>query len=138
MAYDPGNAFAKILRGELPCIKLAETGQALAFMDIMPQAEGHCLIITKEPAETLLDVSPEGAAACIQLTQRVAIAVQKALGVPGLRIAQFTGAAAGQTVPHLHFHVIPAHPGQGLKLHAAQKADPAELEQLAKRIRAAL
>lgn len=138
MAYDPGNVFARILRGELPCVKLAENAHTLAFMDIMPQSDGHALIITREAAETLLDVSPAGAAHCIQMTQRIAIAVQRAFDVPGLRIAQFTGAVAGQTVPHLHFHVIPVRAGETLRGHAAKMADPAELEKQAARIRAAL
>jgi histidine triad (HIT) family protein len=138
MAYDPNNIFAKILRGELPCVKLAENAHTLAFMDVMPQATGHALIVCREPAETLLDVSPDGAAECIRMTQRIARAVKLALDVPGLRIMQFTGNAAGQTVPHLHFHVIPIRPGESLHKHAAQMTPAAELEPVAARIRAAL
>jgi histidine triad (HIT) family protein len=138
MAYDPNNIFAKILRGELSCVKLAENAHTLAFMDVMPQAAGHALIVCREPAETLLDVSPEGAAECIRMTQRIAKAIKLALDVPGLRVMQFTGSAAGQTVPHLHFHVIPIRPGESLRKHSAQVTPAAELEPIAARIRAAL
>ena len=138
MAYDSSNVFAKILRGELPCIKLAEDAHTLAFLDVMPQAEGHALVICKESAATLLDVSADSAAACIKMTQRIARAIKQALDVPGLRVMQFTGSAAGQTVPHLHFHIIPAHSGQPLGMHARNMAPAAELEAVAARIRAAL
>jgi histidine triad (HIT) family protein len=138
MAYDSNNVFAKILRGELPCIKLAEDSHTLAIMDVMPQAEGHALVVCKEAAETLLDVSPEGAAACIRMTQRIAKAAKQALEVPGLRVMQFTGSAAGQTVPHLHFHIIPVRAGQSLGMHARDLAPATELEAVAMRIRAAL
>ncbi len=138
MAYDSNNVFARILRGELPCVKLLDDQHTLAFMDVMPQTQGHALIICKEAAETLLDVSPEAAAHTIRTTQRIARAVSRALGVPGLRIVQFNGSAAGQTVPHLHFHVIPVRPGESLRQHAAQMTAAAELEPVAARIRAAL
>lgn len=138
MAYDSNNVFAKILRGELPCVKLFENQHTLAIMDLMPQADGHCLVITRELAETLLDVSPQGATECILSTQRLAQAVTTALQVPGVRIMQFSGRAAGQTVPHLHFHVIPARTGENLRMHGAQAAPAAELENFAARIRAAL
>ena len=138
MAYDPNNVFAKILRGELPCVKLAENAHTLAFMDLMPQAMGHALIVCREPAETILDVSPEGAAECIRMTQRIAKAVSIGLQVPSLRIMQFTGRSAGQTVPHLHFHVIPIRPGESLRHHAAEMTPAADLEPIAVRIRAAL
>lgn len=138
MAYDSTNVFAKILRGDLPCVKLFETEHTLAFMDLMPQSPGHCLVVTKEPAETLLDVSPQGAAECIRSAQILAKAVKAALGVSGVRLMQFSGRAAGQTVPHLHFHIIPARDGEGLRTHGAQAAPAAELESLAAKIRAAL
>ena len=134
MAYDPNNPFARILRGELPCIKLFEDSQTLAIMDIMPQADGHCLVITKEAAETLHDVSADGAAACIRSAQRLANAVKAALHVPGVLVAQFNGAAAGQTVAHLHFHVIPSVGGADLRLHARAPAATDKLQALAARI----
>ena len=135
MPYDPQNVFARILRGELPCVRLFEDERTLAFMDLMPQSEGHALVITREPAETLLDLSPEGAAACIRTTQRVAAAVKRAFDVPGILVTQVNGAAAGQTVPHVHFHIIPRRPGEQLLMHAALKADPEQLRQQAERIR---
>src|SRR5207342_1025823 len=103
MAYDSNNIFARILRGELPKVAVYEDEHSLAFMDIMPAVEGHTLVIPKEPGETLFDITPEAASATIRTTQKVAAAVQKALGVPGVMLAQLNGAAAGQTVPHVHF-----------------------------------
>lgn len=138
MTYDPNNIFAKILRGEAPAITLYEDEATLAMMDIMPQSPGHVLILTKEPAVTLFDLSPDGAAACIRTTQRLAHAVRKALQPQGIFVGQFNGAAAGQTVPHVHFHIIPRDHGQTLKMHAREMADRAELEALAEKIRAAL
>ncbi|MCS6946237.1 MAG: HIT family protein [Steroidobacteraceae bacterium] len=138
MSYDYDNVFARILRGELPCVKLYEDDQTLAFMDIMPQAEGHALVVPKEPAADLLSASPAAAAACIQTTQRIARAVKQALAAPGIQIVQMNGAAAGQTVPHLHFHVIPRRPGENLKFHASAPVSPEKLEPIAQKIRAAL
>lgn len=138
MAYDSNNIFAKILRGEAPCVRVYEDEHTLVFMDLMPQADGHLLVIPKEPAETLLDVSEEGAQACIRVTRRMAIAVKKALGVEGIHIAQLNGAAAGQTVPHCHFHVIPHEKGVVLRMHAGEPAPREELEAMAERIRAHL
>ncbi|MCB1895747.1 MAG: HIT family protein [Zoogloeaceae bacterium] len=134
MAYDRNNVFARILRGELPCIKVYEDPATLAFLDIMPQSDGHTLVLPKEPAVTLLDLSPEAASACILTTKRVAAAVRRAVGAPGLLISQFNGEAAGQTVAHVHFHIIPRFPGLKLKAHAREKGDPDRLEQIAARI----
>lgn len=138
MAYDSNNIFARILRGELPCIRLYEDEHTLSFMDIMPQADGHVLIIPKEPAETLMDLSEAGAEACIRTTQRMARAVKAAVQAPGIMIAQFNGAAAGQTVPHFHFHVIPRHDGLAMMAHGASRADEAKLLDLAEKIKAQL
>ncbi len=135
MAYDPQNVFARILRNELPCVRLFEDEHTLAFMDLMPQSEGHSLVITREAAETLFELSPEGAAACIRTTQRVAAAVKRAFDPPGIMIMQVNGAAAGQTVPHVHFHIIPRRPGEELLRHAAVRADPERLREHAERIR---
>lgn len=106
MPYNDQNVFAKILRGELPCHKVYEDEHTLAFMDIMPQAAGHTLVIPKYPAETLLDLPAEHAAHLIQTVQKVAQAVKTAMQKDGVVLMQLNGAAAGQTVPHLHFHVI--------------------------------
>jgi histidine triad (HIT) family protein len=138
MSYDPQNPFAKILRGELPCFKLYEDDKTLAFMDIMPQSDGHALIIPKEPAVTLLDLSEESAVAVAKLTRRVAIAAQKALGCAGIQVMQLNGPIAGQTVPHIHFHVIPRYERAELTLHAAKLGDMEKIKALGEKIAAAL
>ncbi|WP_228202655.1 HIT family protein [Acinetobacter baumannii] len=129
--------FAKILRGELPAIKLYEDDQVLAFMDIMPQADGHALVIPKTPAVTLLDLPPEAAAYTIQIVQKIAKAMETALNLDGIVLMQLSGAAAGQTVPHVHFHLIPTNVHQ-LGKHAAQLGDQDKIKALAEKIKAAL
>ena len=138
MAYDRNNVFAKILRGEIPSHKVYEDAQTLAFMDVMPQADGHTLVIPKVEAEGLLDVPPEALAATIVTTQHVARAVKAAFAAPGILVAQLNGSAAGQSVFHIHFHIVPRRAGLDLKLHAREMADPAVLAAHAERIRAAL
>lgn len=138
MAYDPNNVFAKILRGELPSVKIYEDASTLAFLDIMPSTEGHALVIPKEAAETILDLSPDGAAAVIKTTQKVAKAVKKAFDCPGVMLVQLNGAASGQTIPHIHFHILPRQAGLDLKLHGRQMVDPKTLEPVAAKIRAQL
>lgn len=127
----------KILRGELPAIKLYEDDQVLAFMDIMPQADGHALVIPKTPAVTLLDLPPEAAAYTIQIVQKIAKAMETALNLDGIVLMQLSGAAAGQTVPHVHFHLIPTNVHQ-LGKHAAQLGDQDKIKALAEKIKAAL
>ena len=138
MTYDSNNVFAKILRGEIPSVKVYEDAHVLSFMDVMPQVEGHTLVIPKEPAVDMLDLSPEGAAELIKATQRIAKAVKKALAPPGIMLMQLNGAAAGQSVFHIHFHILPRHAGIDMKLHAREMVDPKTLEPLAAKIRAAL
>ncbi len=138
MTYDPNNIFAKIVRGEAPCFKVYEDAHTLAFMDIMPQAEGHTLVIPKEGAESILDLSPEGAAALIKTTKKIAAAVKEVTNAPGILVAQLNGAAAGQTVFHIHFHVIPRSSGLDLKLHARETANFEHLKALAVKIAAAI
>ncbi len=138
MPYDPSNIFAKIIRGEIPCVKVYEDAHTLSFMDVMPQAEGHTLVVPKEPAETIFDLSPEGMAAMMATTQKVAKAVKKALACPGIMLVQLNGAPAGQSVFHVHFHIVPRSAGVDLKLHARSMVDPKTLEPLAAKIRAAL
>ncbi|HEX4160649.1 MAG TPA: HIT family protein [Rhizomicrobium sp.] len=135
MSYDTGNVFAKILRGELPSVKVFEDEDTLAFMDIMPSAEGHTLVIPKEPAETLLELSNHAASALMLTTQRVSAAVKRALACPGLMLVQLNGTAAGQSVPHMHMHIVPRFEGLDLKLHGRAQADPQQLETVAARIR---
>ena len=137
MAYDDQNIFARILRGELPAIKIYEDEQVLAFMDIMPQAEGHALVIPKTPAITLLDLPADAAAYTIQIVQKIARAIESALDVKGIVLMQLSGEAAGQTVPHVHFHLIPSSIHQ-LGRHAAQIGDQAKIQALAEKIKAAL
>lgn len=139
MAYDHNNIFAKILRGEIPCNKVYEDEHTLAFMDIMPQADGHTLVITKEPAETILDLSAAAAAAWIHTVQKVGAAVKSAMGVEGFVLMQLNGAAAGQTVPHVHFHILPTSLGALVtRVHATKMGDMAEIGKHADKIRAAL
>jgi histidine triad (HIT) family protein len=138
MPYDLQNVFAKILRGELPCIRIYEDEQTLSFMDIMPQTDGHVLVIPKEAAETIFDLSPASLSATILVTQKIARAVRKALEVPGVLLIQTNGAAALQSVPHLHFHIIPRRHGDKLRMHAVIKEDPAKLQQMAQKIIAAI
>lgn len=138
MAYDDSNVFAKILRGEMPAFKVYEDDQTFAFMDVMPQAEGHVLVIPKTPAESLFDIDPDVYAAMARTTKKVAAAVKKAMDAPGLMIAQLNGPEAGQTVFHIHNHIIPRWSGIDLKLHAREMADFGVLEQQAEKIKAAL
>ena len=137
MVYDEQNIFARIIRNELPAIKVYEDDQVLAFMDIMPQAEGHTLVIPKTPALTLLDLPPEAAAYTIQIVQKIAQAMEKALEVKGIVLMQLSGAAAGQTVPHVHFHLIPSSVHE-LGKHALQMGDQEKIQVLAEKIKAAL
>jgi histidine triad (HIT) family protein len=138
MAYDNANIFAKILRGEIPSVKVYEDAHTLAFMDVMPQADGHTLVIPKEAAENIFDLSPAGATALMAATQKVAKAVKTALAAPGIMLAQLNGAAAGQTIFHIHFHIIPRSAGVDLGLHARGMVDPKTLEPIAAKIRSAL
>ena len=138
MAYDSNNVFARILRGEIPAHKVCEDERTLAFMDVMPQADGHTLVIPKHPAENQFDLTADDLAATVRTTQRVARAVRKAFDAPGIMIAQLNGAAAGQSVFHIHFHVVPRHAGIDLRFHARDMADPARLAEHAERVRAAL
>jgi histidine triad (HIT) family protein len=138
MAYDTNNIFAKILRGEIPSVKVYEDDKTLAFMDVMPQADGHTLVIPKEPAENILELSPEGAVAMIKTTQKVAKAVKKGLDAPGLMIFQLNGKPAGQSVFHVHFHIVPRSGGVDLKLHARGMESPDKLKAIAEKIKAAL
>ena len=138
MAYDQGNIFAKILRGEAPAFKVYEDDHSMAFMDVMPQLDGHTLIIPKDPAENIHDADPVILAATMQNVQRIAAAVKAAFDAPGIMVAQLNGPAAGQTVFHLHFHVLPRYEGVDFKMHAREMADFTVLEAHAERIRAHL
>jgi len=137
--YDPENIFAKILRGDMPCVKVFEDENTLAFMDVFPQSRGHMLVVHKhEQARNLLDVSKDGLAQIMASVQKLTRAINEALSPDGIIITQFNGAPAGQTVYHLHVHIIPKYEGD-LKPHASGgMADMDELNTLAAQIKAAL
>ncbi len=136
VAYDNQNIFARILRGELPCTKVYEDDDILAFMDIMPRADGHTLVIPKMPARTLIDIQPETLSKLILATQKIAKAVKIAMRADGITVHQFNESAGGQVVPHIHFHVIPRFEDVELKGHTGKMADAAILAELAERIKA--
>jgi histidine triad (HIT) family protein len=138
-AYDPDNIFAKIITGDIPGHKVYEDDDVLAIMDVFPQARGHVLVIPKADSRNLLDADPAVLSGVMPTVQKLARAVKAATRADGLRLVQFNEAPAGQSVFHLHFHLIPAYEGEQLQPHASgQKADDAELAQLAKAIAAAI
>ena len=136
--YDPNNIFAKILRGEAPCVRVYEDEDSLAFLDIMPRTPGHTLAIPKAPARNLLDIDPDELARFMPAVQRVAAAVKRGLEADGVTVAQFNEAAGDQHVFHLHFHIIPRRAGVAIGPFGGPMVAPAELEPVAARIRAAL
>jgi histidine triad (HIT) family protein len=138
VAYDPKNIFARILRGEAPAHVVYEDGETLAFLDVMPQSDGHTLIVPRAPAENLFDLSPEMAAAVIRTGQVVARGLQEAFAPDGITLMQFNGAEAGQTVFHFHLHVVPRYAGRPLRTHGRGFADPELLKAQAAELRAAL
>jgi histidine triad (HIT) family protein len=137
-AYDPNNIFAKILRGELPCYKVYEDDKALAFLDIMPRAPGHALVLPKAPARNILDISPEDFAHVMKVAQKIAKVSVEAFGADGITVQQFNESAGGQVVFHLHVHVIPRKAGVALKPPASVKEAPDVLAQQASKLAAAL
>lgn len=137
-AYDDQNVFAKILRGELPSAKVYEDDDVTVIMDVMPQGKGHTLVIPKAKSRNILDIRPGDLQATILAVQRVARAVQKAFDAPGVLVMQFNEPAAGQTVFHTHFHVIPRFEGVALRPHSGKMADSEELADNAERVKAAL
>lgn len=137
--YDSGNIFAKIIRGEIPAHKVYEDDSILAMMDIFPQSRGHTLVIPKAPSRNLLDADPVVLSTVMPTVQRMAKAVLAATRADGIRVTQFNEAPAGQSVFHLHFHIIPAYEGAELGRHASgAKADDADLAALAEAIAAAM
>ena len=138
--YDDNNLFAKILRGEIPAVKVFEDEEVLAFMDLFPQSRGHLLIVPKNvKARNFLELPAERVAPLMARVHKLAQAATKALKPDGVVITQFNGAPAGQTIFHLHFHIIPRWEGVGLKGHShGQQADIAELQQIAAAIAAAI
>ena len=137
-AYDDANIFAKILRGEIPSTKVYEDDVCLAFMDVMPQVEGHVLVIAKAASRTLLDADPDVLSALMPRVQKVGRAAVAALEADGLTLMQFSEAPAGQSVFHLHFHLLPRREGVPIRPHQGPMARPEDLAALAARIRAEL
>ena len=137
-AYDTNNIFAKILRGEIPCHKVYEDDAVLAFMDVMPQSDGHTLVVPKSAARNILDASAEQLAVLMPVVQKIARAVIKAFAADGAVVMQFNEEPAGQTVFHLHFHVVPRYEGVPLRPHTGKMADMAVIAAQAEKLRAAL
>jgi histidine triad (HIT) family protein len=137
-AYDPGNIFAKILRGEFPCYKVYEDEHVLAFLDIMPRSPGHTLVIPKAPARNILDIKAEDFAHVARGAHKIAGAAMKAFEADGITVQQFSEPASGQVVYHLHMHVMPRHDGIALLAPASRKEDAKVLEANAAKLIAAL
>ena len=137
-AYDPNNIFAKIVRGELPCYKIYEDDKALAFLDIMPRASGHALVLPKAPARNILDASVDDLAHVMKVAQKIAKASVEVFGADGVTIQQFNEQAGGQVVFHLHFHVLPRSEGVSLGPPASRVEKPEVLAANAEKIKKAL
>ncbi|HPG88419.1 MAG TPA: HIT family protein [Hyphomicrobium sp.] len=138
MSYDSQNIFAKILRGEIPSHTVYEDADAVCFMDVMPQGPGHALIVPKAPSRNMLDADPVVLAKILPLVQKIAIASKSAFGADGITVMQFNEPAGGQTVFHLHYHVIPRFDGVPLKPHTGKMEDGAVLAANAEKLKAAL
>lgn len=138
MAYDDNNPFAGILRGEAPAHIVYENDYAMAFLDIMPQVDGHTLVVPKAPAESLFDIDPVLLGETMKVVQTVSVAVKAAFDAPGVMLAQLNGAAAGQSVFHLHFHILPRFEEIEFRVHARDVADNDKLAEFAERIRTEL
>jgi histidine triad (HIT) family protein len=137
-SYDPSNIFAKILRGEIPSHRVYEDDAVVAFMDVMPQGLGHTLVVPKAPSRNLLDADASTLGPLFTVVKQVALAVKKAFGADGVTVLQFNEPASGQTVYHLHVHVIPRFEGIALKPHTGQMEKPEVLAENAAKIRAVL
>jgi histidine triad (HIT) family protein len=137
-SYDPNNIFAKILRGELPCYKVYEDDKTFAFLDIMPRAPGHTLVLPKAPARNILDVSADDLAYVAKVAQKIAKAAMTGFGADGVTLQQFNEGAGGQVVFHLHVHIIPRKAGVAMKPPASEKEKPDVLADNAKKLTAAL
>ncbi len=138
MTYDPTNIFAKILRGEIPCQKVYEDADAIVFMDVMPQSAGHALVVPKAASRNVLDADPAVLAKILPLVQKIAVAAKAAFNADGITMMQFNEPAGGQTVFHLHYHVIPRYDGVALKVHTGKMEDGAVLSAHAAKLRTAL
>jgi histidine triad (HIT) family protein len=137
-AYDPNNIFAKIIRGELPCYKVYEDDRVLSFLDIMPRAPGHTLVLPKAPARNILDIAPDDLTAVALAAQKIAKAAVSVFGADGVTVQQFNEGAGGQVVFHLHLHIIPRKSGVAMKPPASEKEKPDVLTEHAAKLAAAL
>jgi len=138
MAYDTHNIFAKILRGEIPCHKVYEDDDVIAFLDVMPQGPGHTLVVPKAAARNLLDADPPMLAKLLPVAQKIARAVKAAFNADGISVFQYNEPAGGQSVFHLHIHVVPRFDGVALKPHSGKMEDPTVLAPNAEKVRKAL
>ena len=138
MSYDPNNIFAKILRGEIPSHKVYEDADAIVFMDVMPQSNGHVLVVPKAASRNVFDADPAVLSKILPLVQKVAVASKAAFNADGISVMQFNEAAGGQSVFHLHYHVIPRFEGVALKPHSGKMEDGAVLAENAAKLKAAL
>lgn len=138
MAYDTNNVFAKILRGEIPSHKVFENDDVIAFMDVMPQGPGHTLVVPKAASRNLLDADPATLAKLLPVVQKIAVAVKEAFAADGVSVFQYNEAAGGQSVFHLHIHVVPRHEGVPLGRHSDTMEDQAVLAANAEKVRRAL
>lgn len=136
--YDKDNIFAKILQGEIPSHKVYEDDRVLAFMDVMPRADGHTLVIPKIEVRNLFDIQPDDLADLIKSVQKIAIAVKQGMGADGITLQQFNEAAGGQVIFHIHFHIMPRWDGDKLRPHTGEMADQDILAQHAEKIKSAL
>jgi histidine triad (HIT) family protein len=137
-SYDPGNIFAKILRGEIPAHRVYEDDEVVAFMDVMPQGPGHTLVVPRAPSRNLLDADPATLGAAVRVVQKIGRAVMRAFKADGVTVIQFNEPVAGQSVFHLHFHVIPRFDGVPLKPHTGKMEDQAVLAANAEKLRKAI
>jgi histidine triad (HIT) family protein len=138
MTYDSNNIFAKILRGEIPSHKVYEDADTVVFMDVMPQAPGHLLVVPKAASRNLLDADPAVLARVMPVVQKIARAAKAAFAADGISVIQYNEAAGGQSVFHLHFHVVPRHEGVPMKPHTGGMEKPEVLAANAEKIRKAL
>jgi len=136
-SYDPENIFAKILKGEIPCIKVYEDDETLCFMDIFPRADGHCLVIPKTACRNMLDATPEQLGQCMRTVNKVANAAMTGLEADGITLQQFNEAPGGQEVFHLHFHILPRRDGVSLR-PAGQPGDMDQIKAIAEQISKAM
>ena len=138
MSYDDNNIFAQIIRGEAPAYRVFEDDNTVAFLDVMPQSKGHTLVLPKTPAKNLFDLDDESAAKWIRIVRIVATGVDRAFSPDGIRLMQLNRPAAGQTVFHIHMHIIPVYEGVPFRPHGSGMADATELESSAEQLRSAL